>query len=484
MSDLSPSDLSPARLSPARANPAEQPSGARTPERREAAAPDAKPAASSDAPPARPAGETAPKPPAPALDRAAAPDPTPTRAQAGVRKARVRGRVVGLLVLLAALLAGGWYGLYWWREGRFLISTDDAYVKADIAVIAPKVSGYVAQIVARDNQPVKAGDVLLKIDDGDYRLALEAAQERIGTQDATIERIGAQIAAQRAGLAQSDAQIASAAADKTRADAAFQRASDLARRDVASQASFDQADADRKRAAAALDGAKAAREVARQAIVVLEAQRKEAERARAELETARDKAQRDLSFTVITAPFDGVVGSRAAQPGQLVQPGQRLMALAPLSAAYVEANFKETQLAGLKPGQKARLVFDAMPDRPVEGEVLSLSPATGAQFSLLPPDNATGNFTKIVQRVPVRISIPADVAALGELRPGLSVVVDVDTRAAAAPRPTGLDGWLGANAVSRARDWIAGRAPNGAAEGAKPGAAALEAQGGERRPTP
>jgi membrane fusion protein (multidrug efflux system) len=416
-----------------------------------------------------------------APDRAAPSDPTPTRAPAGARAARGRGRAVALIGLLAALVVAGWYGLDWWREGRFLISTDDAYVKADIAVIAPKVSGYVAAIVARDNQPVKTGDVLLKIDDGDYRIALEAAQQRIGVQDATIARIGAQVAAQRAGLAQSDAQIAAAVADKARADAAFARASDLARRDVASQATFDQADADRKRAAAALDGAKAAREVAAQTVVVLEAQRREAERARGELDAARDKALRDLSFTTITAPFDGVVGARAAQLGQLVQPGQRLMALAPLSAAYVEANFKETQLGGLRPGQKARLVFDAMPDRPVEGEVLSLSPATGAQFSLLPPDNATGNFTKIVQRVPVRISIPADVAALGELRPGLSVVVDVDTRTGAdANGGAHVGGAPAPDAVSRARDWIAGRAPNAT----RPDAATLEAQGGERRPAP
>ena len=149
---------------------------------------------------------------------------------------------------------------------------------------------------------------------------------------------------------------------------------------------------------------------------------------RDELRVTQDKAQRDLDFTIVRAPFDGVVGNRAAQPGELVAPGTRLMSLIPLDSVYVEANFKETQLGALKPGQKVKLIVDAYAKQTIEGMVDSVAPASGAQYSMLPPENATGNFTKIVQRVPVRIRVPAEVAKTGILRPGMSVVVDVDTR--------------------------------------------------------
>ena len=154
----------------------------------------------------------------------------------------------------------------------------------------------------------------------------------------------------------------------------------------------------------------------------------EAERTRAELQTALDRAERDLSFTEVRAAFDGVIGNKAVQPGQYVQTGTRLLALVPLDSAYVEANFKETQLGALKPGQRVSISVDAYSDKPIQGRVESFAPASGSQFSLLPPENATGNFTKIVQRVPVRIKVPPEVARAGILRPGLSVVVEVHTR--------------------------------------------------------
>jgi len=378
--------------------------------------------------------------PQPASARAEPAEATPARPLAppapisDVRRGRIFGRLVALLLVLGGLGAGAWYVVDWWRVGRFIVSTDDAYVKADTATIAAKVSGYVADVAAGDNQQVKAGDVLLKIEDGDYRLAVRAAVDKLATQDAAIARIGAQVVAQRAAIAQADAQIASAQADKIRAEAANQRASALARHDFASQAQLDQTQADQKRAVASLDAARAGRDAAAQAIVVLEAQKREAAAVRSELETARAKAERDLSFTILTAPFDGVVGARGAQQGQFVQPGQRLLALVPLGAVYIEANFKETQLAKLKPGQKVEIEIDAFEGRGIESEVASLAPASGAQFSLLPPDNATGNFTKIVQRVPVRIAIPAEVARRGELRPGLSALVRVDARTPAKPQ--------------------------------------------------
>ena len=180
---------------------------------------------------------------------------------------------------------------------------------------------------------------------------------------------------------------------------------------------------------------------------MLKAQRDEATRQRGELATALAKAERDQSFTRVVAPFDGVVGNKAAQVGELVQPGTRLMALVPLNAAYVDANFKETQLADIRPGQKVDVAVDSLDGRTVQGVVSSISPASGSEFSLLPPDNATGNFTKVVQRVAVRITFPEDVLKETPLRPGLSVVATVHTRDPDAPKPT-LLGALGFEAVA------------------------------------
>lgn len=191
---------------------------------------------------------------------------------------------------------------------------------------------------------------------------------------------------------------------------------------------MDQARADRDRTRAAVAVADAGVAAARGAMGVLEAQRREADAGLAELVVALDKARRDLDFTRVVAPFDGVIGNKAVQLGQLVQPGTRLLALVPLDTIYVEANFKETQLARMKSGQKVEVTIDALGSRRIEGRVASLAPATGAQFSLLPPENATGNFTKIVQRIPVRISLPREVARESVIRPGFSAVVAVDTR--------------------------------------------------------
>jgi membrane fusion protein (multidrug efflux system) len=372
------------------------------------------------APPPAPS-PASPSPASAAQSGVAAPASGPARRKSG-------GKLALTLLILAAAGAAVWYGVGWWSKGRFVVSTDDAYVKADTAVIAAKVSGYVAQVQAGDNQKVKAGDVLLKIDDGDYKLAVRAASDRLATQDAAIARIGEQIEAQAKVIDQTVAQKAAAEADKARAEAAFERVRSLSKHDFASQAQFDVALADKNRTAAAHAAALAAIAAAEQGVDVLKAQRVEAERLRAELETAKAKAERDLSFTTLTAPFDGVVGAKAVQPGQFVQPGQRLLALVPLDTVYIEANFKETQIARLRVGQNVEIEVDAYDGRVIQGAVDSIAPASGAQFSLLPPDNATGNFTKIVQRVPVRIALPDKIAERGALRPGLSVTVKVDTR--------------------------------------------------------
>jgi membrane fusion protein (multidrug efflux system) len=340
------------------------------------------------------------------------------------------------LLLLAGIGFGGYKGYDWFVEGRFVVSTDDAYVKADKSIIAAKIAGIIASVPAADNSEVKAGDVLVTIDDGDYKLALAAANDKVTSQEATIERFAKQAVAQQSLIDQAKAQIVAAQADADRASLAFTRADMLLKSGSGTQANLDQARADRDRTAASLTSARAALEAAEANLEVLKAQRTEAETVKAELITERAKAERDLSFTIIKAPFDGVVGNRAAQVGAYVQPGTRLLALVPLDSVYVEANFKETQLARLKPGQRVKVGVDAYSARPIEGKVESLSPASGSEFSLLPPENATGNFTKIVQRLPVRISVPPELAAEGLLRPGMSVTVSVQTRSESEPRPS------------------------------------------------
>jgi membrane fusion protein, multidrug efflux system len=355
--------------------------------------------------------------------------PAPTDAAAAPSPARRSLKKPVLLTLLAGALAFGAYeGHGWWTSGRFAVSTDDAYVQADITTLSAKVSGYVESVAVTNNQSVRAGDLIARIDPGDYRLALQAAEDKLSTQQSTILRIGRQEEAARASVAQAAAQVDAARADAARAAADYGRQLELARSDFASKARFDQAKADRDRTEAAVKSAQAALAAAEANVDVLGAQKGEAERVAAELATAVERAKRDLSFTEIRAPVDGVIGNKAVEVGTYVQPGARLAALVPLTSVHVDANFKETQLAALTPGQRVHIEVDAFPDRDIVGTVESVSPASGSVFSLLPAENATGNFTKIVQRVPVRIVVAPEVAQEGLLRPGLSVVVSVDRR--------------------------------------------------------
>ena len=370
-------------------------------------------------------------------------------------------RFIVPVLILAGLGYGGKTAYDYFVTGRFLVSTDDAYVGADTAIIAAKAMGHLTAVPVVDNQVVHKGDLLAAIDDGDYQNAIDAARARIGTEDATIARFARQIEAQAAIIAQAGAQVDSAAAQVKSAEADVERAAlehdrsfKLAQTNFGSQQRLEQATADRDRTVAALAAAKASQasaaaalDGARANLDVLKAQKDEAARQRDELVTAQAMAQRNLSFTRVLAPFDGIVGNKAAQVGNLVQPGTRLMALVPLAASYVDANFKETQLGDIKPGQKADVAVDALDGKVVEGVVSSISPASGAQFSLLPPDNATGNFTKVVQRVAVRITFPEELLKQVPLRSGLSVVATVHTRDPATPEPT-LLGALGLEAFA------------------------------------
>lgn len=336
------------------------------------------------------------------------------------------------IVGLALLSAGAWYGYDYWTDGRFLISTDDAYVQADMSFVSPKISGYVDQVKVSENQQVKAGDPLLTIDDGDYRIAVAQAEAQIATLAKTLDRIDAQTKAAQASLQQAQAQKVADQAAADNAARAQQRAAQLVKTHVGTQAQLDDAQTALDQANAALVGADAQIAAAQANIGVFEAQRAESASTLASLRLNRDKAARDLSFTVLKAPYDGVVGNRSVEQGDLVSPGQKLAVVVPLDKLYIVANFKETQLAKLVPGEKVRVSVDATDGHDFEGTVSSLAPASGAVFSLLPPENATGNFTKVVQRIPVRIDVPADVLKAGRLRAGLSVVVAVDSRTAPA----------------------------------------------------
>lgn len=369
---------------------------------------------------AAPVAERAPSTAPGAGTEATAPTPPPKKS--GKR------RMVLLGVAIVALAAGSYYGYNWWTTGRFMISTDDAYIGADAAVVAPRISGYVAKVSAIANSSVKAGDPLVYLDDSDQRVAVKAAEDQIASQQATLSRIDRQIDAAKASTNQAQSSIVSANADAELAVADLNRAQQLTASQFASKQSLEQAKATSDKAAAAVDSAKAGLATSEANVEVLNAQRVEAERALDQYRTTLDQKKLDLDRTIIRAPFDGVVGNRAVDPGEYVAAGQRLLALVPMSDVYIDANFKETQLGRIRAGATAKITVDAADDEVIQGTVESVAPASGSVFSLLPPDNATGNFTKITQRVPVRIKIPADAVAKGGLRPGLSVTVEIDSR--------------------------------------------------------
>ncbi|RWO21233.1 HlyD family secretion protein [Mesorhizobium sp.] len=369
---------------------------------------------------------------APAIE---APNPptepaTSPPAEAPAKKKRSARSFLLPIIALGLLGAGAWYGYDYWTDGRFMISTDDAYVQADMAFISPKISGYVDQVKVTENQQVKAGDPLLVVDNGDYKIAVAQAEAQIATLSKTLDRIDAQTEAARASLEQAQAQKTADQAAAANAARVQARAAQLLKTHVGTQAQLDDAQTAVEQANAALVGADAQIAAAEANIGVLQAQRAETASTLASLQLARDKAARDLSFTVLRAPYDGVVGNRSVEQGDLISPGQKLAVIVPMDKLYIVANFKETQLARLVPGEKVRISVDAIDGQDFEGTVSSLAPASGAVFSLLPPENATGNFTKVVQRVPVRIDVPADVLKTGKLRAGLSVVVAVDSRTA------------------------------------------------------
>ncbi|SHJ57241.1 membrane fusion protein, multidrug efflux system [Roseomonas rosea] len=345
-------------------------------------------------------------------------------APAQPRRSRFR-RVLPLIALL--VLAGGAAGGTWyWQVGRFMESTDNAHVGGDIAVLSSRIEGDVVRILVADNQPVEAGQPLIELDRQDWQARRDQAAAALAEAEANIGTLAAQIGQARAQVASAEAQIAEAEAERVRAVADAGRAGTLAQGGYGTREAVDRTVANRRKAEAALTAAQAGLESARGAIPVLEAQSRSASARRDAARAALALAESDLDHTVIRAPYAGIAGNRAAQLGQHVRAGQNLIAVSPTAdRLYVTANFKETQLRRIREGQPVELSVDA--GGTLHGVVQSLAPATGAQFSLLPPENATGNFTKIVQRVPVRIAVDPG-QAVAHLRPGLSVEAEVDTR--------------------------------------------------------
>jgi membrane fusion protein, multidrug efflux system len=359
-------------------------------------------------------GHPSASPAAPAAAVSAAPKP-------GKRKLVLMG--IGSLLALAAAA----YGIHYVLVGRFYVSTDDAYVRANNTMLGARVSGHIAAILPGDNVVVRTGDVIFRIDDGDYQIAVDAARTRIATQQATIDRIGRQVTALESAVEQAKAQLASADASLKRAGLDFDRQQELSTKGFASRATFEVSEAARDQGVAAVKSAQAAYDAARDNVEVTKAQQAEARAQLAELQTSLAKAQRDLDFTSVRAPVNGTFSNRLVNTGDFVVMGQRLGNVVPLNDVFIDANFKETQLKRIRPGQPVTISVDAYGHRKFAGVVDSISPAAGSVFTLLPPDNATGNFTKIVQRLPVRIRVPNDVAKQNLLRAGMSVYATVDT---------------------------------------------------------
>ena len=336
-------------------------------------------------------------------------------------------RLIALVGGAAILAAASWYGWSWWTLGRFEQSTDDAYIGADITPIAPKVPGYIADVAVTDNQVVEAGALLVKLDDRDYRAQLAQAEASVAAQQATLANLDANFRLQQAVIEQSKAETAATAAEVARTKEDVERYHALIGL-AASVQRYQQADADNKKALAADLKAHAALDADERRLDVIATQKQQTAAALAQAIAARDLAQLNLSYTEIRSPIAGVVGNRSARVGAYATQGAQLLSVVPSQGLWIDANFKESQLGHMREGQPVSVVADVLPGITFHGHLASLAPATGAEFSVIPPENATGNFTKIVQRVPVRILLDGKDATLASLRPGLSVSAVVDTR--------------------------------------------------------
>ncbi len=331
-----------------------------------------------------------------------------------------------------ALLVGGIAaavaiaGAVWIASPASSVSTDDAYVKADSTIVAPKVQGLIAHILVRDNERVKAGQPLIQIDPEDYQQAVASAEADVASAQAALDQQVAQQDLAAANVRAADADIRSANAQALRASADGKRFSVLGANGDVSKSQADQMRATAISAGADADKSRAAYAASVQQEQVVTRSRAQLAAALAKVKAALSLARQNLTHTIIRAPVDGVIGDRQAQTGEYVQPGTQLLTVVPLGTIYVNANFKETQTARMLTGQKVHVWLDALPGKRFDGEVESFAPASGSEFSLLPFEPATGNFTRIVQRVPVRVRLYPGQDGAEKLRPGLSADVTVD----------------------------------------------------------
>lgn len=353
---------------------------------------------------------------------------SPVETASPQKKRRIR---LILIVVAAAAIIGGvfWYARYK-SVGQYMQSTNDAFIQADAVTVAPKVSGYVDKVFVGENQAVQAGQPLLQIDTRDYRAQTAQIEAQIGVARANAEGVQAQIKEQQAAIDRAEADLRAAQSDAAFAQAEVARYTPLAASGAESRERLSQLQNQARQANAKVAAANAALAASRRRIGTLNAQvqqaRSQGQAARAQL----DAAEVNLGSTTIRAAIAGRVGNKTVRVGQFVQAGTRTMSIVPVSQLYIEANFKETQLGLMRPGQPVKIEVDALEGVEIKGHVESVAPGTGAQFSLLPPQNATGNFTKIVQRIPVRIAVDADPQTRSLLVPGMSVEVVVDTRSA------------------------------------------------------
>ncbi|MGF6177632.1 HlyD family secretion protein [Ensifer sp. 4252] len=351
-------------------------------------------------------------------------------------EARTAGKRSGRSLLIGAtaialIAAGGYFGHDYWTVGRFHVSTDDAYVKADSSTIAPKVSGHITEVLVSDNQTVIAGQPLARIDDRDFRSALDQAKADVAAAEATLKAKEAALDIQQSTIAAARATVDVDRANETFAQQNDKRYSNLATTGYGPVRTAEQAASEIAVARAAVARDSAILDAAIKQVDLLNAEVAQAKAALARGLALQHQAELDLSYATILAPVDGSVGNRTLRVGQYVQAGTQLMSIVPTTAVYVIANYKETQLTDVHAGQTVDLEVDMFPGRTYHGRVDSIAPASGQEFALLPPDNATGNFTKVVQRIPVKIVLDGQSAASGDLRPGMSVQPSIDTKAAA-----------------------------------------------------
>jgi membrane fusion protein, multidrug efflux system len=357
--------------------------------------------------------------------------PSPSQAveiaQPAVKAAKNGGfrRLLMAGAAVAVLAGASWYGWDYWTTGRFLVSTDDAYIKADNTTVAPKVSGYLHEVLVGDNERVRGGQVLARIDDRDFKVALDQAKADVAAAEAAIASKQAQLDVQQAVINAAKATLDVDTASSTFATQENKRYTDLAATGYGSVQNAQSAQSRNAGALAAIERDKANLASALKQVELLKAEIAQAVAAASRANALQHQAELNLSYATIIAPIDGVVGNRTLRAGQYVQAGTQLMSVVPASGAYVIANFKETQLTNVQAGQPVDIDVDMFPGKPVHGHVDSLAPASGQEFALLPPDNATGNFTKVVQRIPVKIMLDSSSV---ELRPGMSVIPTIQTQ--------------------------------------------------------